>query len=366
MAPATRQDPAVVIDQLLQEPWRYDFFQALRLIESSRPELPRIGQSRTLGGDSVRFGQFLSLAFASSTLEQAQVASPGGRPKMVVRFTGLTGPNAPMPLRLTEFLWNRVKGNYDTDLRGTKADTSEKYGYVSPRDSAALEFLDIFHHRLISLFYRAWAVAQKTVDLDRPEDRTFAEWIASLAGLGMPDFDGMDAVPTLHKTAFAGHLSCQTRHPQGLRDILRAYFDLPAEVINFWGHWMEIPQDQHCRLGQDRATGVLGRTCVVGARVWDRQLKFRVVLGPMGFAKYQTFLQGASGHARLHSWVDFYARREFYWDAVIILKKEEIPPIRLGAFGQLGRTCWVKSGASAEDSRDYIIRGGGLTPADNT
>lgn len=364
MASENRTDSSALIERLLAEPWEFDFFHALRLVECARPDLPRIGRSRTISGDAIRFGQFLSLAFAPSSLEQPQTKHE--RPKLSVRFTGLTGPNGPLPLRLTEFLWNRMRGNYDDDLRGTKADTSEKYGYVSPRDSAAVEFLDIFHHRIISLFYRAWAVAQKSVDLDRDGDRTFAEWIASLAGLGLPEFDGMDAVPTIAKIAFTGHLACESRHPQGLRDILTTWFGTPAAVANFAGHWMDIPVGQQCRLGESPDTGTLGRTCVAGRRVWDRQLKFQVTLGPMGFAQFRTFLKGGDGHASLHSWIDFYTRREFFWEAVIILRKEEIPQTRLGAAGQLGRTCWLLSGPPARDSRDYTIRGGGLTPADNS
>ena len=182
MADTIRTDPGSVIDGVLARPWDYDFFGALRRIESSRPDLPRLGTSRALRQDPIRFGQFLSLGFATSALEQPQLARQRGT-KLMVRFTGLTGPNGPLPLRYTDFIRNRLRGIQDPDTRGPREEEASASGTSSGRDSTLAEFLDIFHHRTISLFYRAWAVAQKTVDLDRPEDHTFAEWIACLLGI---------------------------------------------------------------------------------------------------------------------------------------------------------------------------------------
>ncbi len=364
MANQIRASSHSLTEQLYDNPETFNFFQALRLVECSRPELPRIGTSRGVAADPLRFSQFLSMAFASSTLAQGQ--SPTARRKLAIRFTGLTGPHGPLPIRLTEFLWNRLKGNYDIDLRGTKADTSEKYGYTSPKDSSALDFLDIFHHRIISLFYRAWSVCQKTVDLDREDGQSFSHWIASLAGLGLPECDGMDSLPTEHRLPFTGHLGCQTRHTDGLKSMLSAYFRTPVKIENCVGQWVHLPDDQTWKLGLDPATGSLGKTCIVGAKIWDCQLKFRAILGPVSFSVFQTFLKGAQGHSRIHDSINFYVRQELYWEAVIVLRKEEIPATVLGSAGQLGHSCWVKSQAPTKDSTDYRIRGGGLTASENS
>lgn len=365
MADTTGTDPGALIDDIFESPWDHDFFLALRRIECAWPEFPRIGTSRALRQDPVRFGQFLSLGFGTSALELPHLDRQKGR-KLMIRFTGLTGPNGALPLRYTDFIRNRQRGIYDPDLRGTRADTSAEYGLTAPRDSTLAEFIDIFHHRTISLFYRAWAVTQKTVDLDRKEDRTFAEWIASTFGAGMPGMDDRDAIPGLHRLPFAGHLSCQTRHAAGLRGLLSSYFQTDVEVASFAGQWIDIPEEQRCRIGESRATGLLGSSCVVGSKLWDRQMKCGLRLGPMTMMQFEMFLPGGLCHARLHAWMAFYTRQELYWEASIVLRKEDVPKTKLGSAGRLGYTSWLTSVPPARDADQFCVRGGGLTEADNT
>ncbi len=365
MADTTRTDSGSVIDGVLERPWDYDFFGALRRIESSRPDLPRLGTSRALRQDPVRFGQYLSLGFATSALEQPHLDRQRGT-KLMVRFTGLTGPNGPLPLRYTDFIRNRLRGFQDPDVRGPREEEASASGTSSGRDSTLTEFIDIFHHRTISLFYRAWAVAQKTVDLDRTEDRTFAEWIACTFGTGLPEMENLDAVPGLHRLPFAGHLSCQTRHAAGLRGLLSDYFSTDVEVFSFAGQWIDIPHAQQCRLGESRDTGLLGTTCVVGSKLWDRRMKCSLRLGPMTAAQFELFLPGGLCHARLHAWMKFYTRSELYWEAAIVLRKEDVPKTKLGSTGRLGYTTWLVSGPPVKDADQFHIRGGGLTEADNT
>ena len=378
MAAESWPDPDRVIDDLCDQPWKYDFFQALRRVECAYGDKPRIGTSRRLKDDAMRFGQFLSLGFASSALEKSpdwsQPRDDSVR-KLLVRFTGLTGPHGPLPLRMTEFIRNRARGVPDPDLLATQrlpaADEAVPgEASVDPqrtsRDSTLAEFLDLFHHRMISLFYRAWAVAQKTVDMDREDDRSFAEWLASTFGMGLPELNGLDSIPSWQKVAFAGHLSGPTRHPSGLEGVLGDAFRLPVEVISLVGHWITIPVDQRCRLGETRATGVLGSTCVAGARIWDRPMKFGVRIGPMSLEQFTTFLPKGSSHQKIHDWIAFYTRQQFYWEAAIVLKKEDVPQIRLGHAGRLGYTTWISSVPFAYDPDNYKVRGGALDPADNT
>lgn len=364
MASTGREDPHRLIQELCAEPWKYDFFQALRAVECAFPEQPRLGRSRTLRDDPLRFSQLLSLSFATSTLAQPHQREATNR--LAVQFMGLTGPNGPMPLRLTEFIRNRLRGIYDPDVRGTAADTTAESGTGAPKDSTLAEFLDIFHHRMISLFYRAWAVAQKTADFDREEDRCFAEWLACLFGAGSPAMDGADSVPTWQKLPFTGHLACQTRHSGGLEGVLAEAFSTQAKVHNLTGHWITIPPEQRCYLGRSPSFGSLGSTCVVGSRIWDRQMKFTVQLGPMSLTQMENFLPGRACHQPLHDWIAFYTRREFYWEAILLLKKEEVPKISLGQSGRLGYTMWLSSQPFKHDPGDYRVRGGGLTPEENS
>lgn len=364
MAATPGQDPNSLIEAICANPGHYDFFNAIRLLECLNEHSPRVGRSLMLREDSVRFGQLLSLAFAPGCLAPPQNEA---RPrKITIEFTGLTGPNGPLPLRLTEFIRNRLRGIQDPDAPQFSSDASVETGSLAPKDSTLAEFLDVFHHRMIALFYRAWAVTNKTVDFDRAEDRTFAEWTASLCGLGLPDFDDLDSIPTWEKLPFTGHLACQTRHASGLAGILTEVFSTHCAVHPLTGHWLPLPEDERCRLGYSRQTGVLGSTCVIGARIWDRNLKFTVHLGPMSLLQFESFLPASSNHRRLHDWIDFYTRRQYYWNTIIILKKEEVPKICLGRSGRLGYTSWLGSLPFSNHPHDYQIRGGGLTSSENS
>lgn len=364
MASETWQDPTALIHALCSDPWRFDFFQAVRLLECRHNGFPRVGRSKMLRDDAVRFGQLLNLAFAPSSLAAPQ--SDRYPKKITVEFTGLTGPHGPLPLRLTEFIRNRLRGIQDPDAPQIAANALVEPNSIAPKDSTLAEFLDLFHHRMIALFYRAWAVAQKTVDFDREEDRGFAEWIASLCGLGLPELDGLDSIPTWERLPFTGHLACQTRHASGLEGILAASFSTVAKVYSFCGHWVQIPPQERCLLGRKGYPGGIGQTCVVGGRMWDQNLKFSVYLGPMSFEQFDTFMPGSPCHRRLHDCIDFYTRKQYFWKVVVLLKKEEVPKISLGRFGRLGYTSWLGSLPFQSDPDDYQIRGGGLTAAENS
>src|SRR5262245_55491586 len=145
-------DSAALIQDVLSRPWDHDFFFAIRRVECAHPQLPRLGMSRSLRHDPARVGHYVSLASASSALEEPHLDRQKGQ-KLMVRFTGLTGPNGALPLRYTDFIRNRQRGIYDPDIRGTRGDNFAEGVTAAPRDSTLAEFIDLFHHRTISLFY---------------------------------------------------------------------------------------------------------------------------------------------------------------------------------------------------------------------
>jgi type VI secretion system protein ImpH len=176
-----------------------------------------------------------------------------------------------------------------------------------------------------------------------------------LSGNGMPAFQGRDALPDLARRHFAGHLSCQTRHADGLRSILVGILGLPVRIDEFVGHWLVLPQDCRLRLGETPSTGALGQTTTVGARVWDRQSKFRVRVGPMGLADYGSLLPGGPALARARAAVRAYVGDALDWDLNPVLAQSQVPPLRLGAGPRLGWTAWLASGPLGRDGDDLRL-----------
>ncbi|WP_068769542.1 type VI secretion system baseplate subunit TssG [Termitidicoccus mucosus] len=312
-----------------------DFFRAVRLIDAAHPDLPRTGGAFSPRQECVRFGQLPELTFATSPLESFVPATETSPPRLNVNFLGLLGPNGPLPVHITEYIRDRMRNHGDRTL---------------------VAFLNLFNHRLISLFYRAWMINQLALDLDRPAEQNFSYYIGSLFGAGADPNRDTDSVPLNSKLYFTGRLASQCRNVQGLQSILREFFDVPASLETFVGRWMPVPEDSRLRLTGAPSTCTLGQTAVIGTRVWDTQLSFRVHMGPMSFADYRRLLPRGESFRRLRDWILNYAGAELYWDVRLILRADEIPMLRLGEQGgqRLGWTTWLHSNPPVRDAGDLI------------
>ena len=316
-------------------PHQFDFFQAVRRLENLRADAPRVGHSKRPIEDPVRFCQEASLAFPPRTVDAFHADVGARAPRMFVNFLGLLGPNGPMPLHITQYVRERE---------------------IVHHDHAMARFLDVFNHRMISLFYRAWATCQQTVQFERGPEDHFATYIGSMFGIGMGSFRDRDAVPDVAKLHYSGHFVCQTRHADGLRQLLDDYYGLPVDITEFIGQWLDVPDDCVCRLGESPETGSLGWTCIVGARVWECQQKFRMRFGAMTFAEYERLLPGGMSLRRLIAWVKNYLADELLWDVQLILMKEEVPALEMGTVGRLGWTTWLTSRPLDHDADDLILQ----------
>src|SRR5262249_50400799 len=202
---ATRGDQAVaatdgrtsarigLFTALTRAPWSFDFFQALRRIEGVFTGRPRLGKAVRPSDEPVRISQEPSVAFAPSTLSAFEEHAGELPPRLEQRAFGLLGPNGPLPLHLTEYARDRVR--HDADRTFTR-------------------LLDLFHHRMALLFYRAWAESRPTVQHDRPNEDSFAVYAGSLAGYGSPARRQRDTVSDHAKLYFMGHLVRNARNAE--------------------------------------------------------------------------------------------------------------------------------------------------------
>jgi type VI secretion system protein ImpH len=327
------RDPVDIERELLDRAASMDFFQILRLLENAHRDKPRIGASLRPRDDAVRFGQDPSLAFEPTAVRGFTPANAEQRARLAVNFIGLLGPNGPLPLHLTEYARDRARNQGDQTLAA---------------------FLDIFHHRIVSLFYRARASAEPALSLDRPELDRFGDYVGSLFGIGSPALQGRDEIGDFAKLHFAGLMANQRRPAAGLVTILRAYFKLPVAIEQFVGHWMKIPLDGQTRIGMQDQGNRLGTSAVLGRKVWDCQHKFRLVIGPLDYDDYQRMLPGGDSMRRLLDWVRNYAGMVLDWDVRLILKREQVPRLALGA-RRLGWTTFLASAPASRDSEQLLI-----------
>lgn len=323
-----------LITALAEKPFAYDFNAAVRLLQSHFSQQPRIGHSSSPKQDPVRFAQSPALDFASSTIETLRQKDPARPPVFYARHFGLFGPNGPLPLCLTEYARERIMHHGD----GTFA-----------------AFCNVFHHRLLSFFFRAWADAQKTVDFDRRDDQHWSNFVGGVSGLGMDSLLERDSVPDRAKLYFAGRLVQQTRNAEGLEAIIQDFFCVRTELQTFVGRWLKLPPGSDCRLGGTPGTGTLGVAAIVGSRVWTCQLHFRLRLGRMKLADFERLLPSGASFRRLCDWVRYYAGEQYSWDVQLVLRREDVPQTHLGRYGRLGWTTWLGTKLFDKDAEDLIL-----------
>lgn len=303
-------------DQLAAEPWRFDFYAVMRRLERSFPAQPRIGDAAARREEYVALGEPAYLDFAASTIAAAD-QDPQGRLRLFVKFLGLLGPQGPLPLTNTE----------------------ETVHWQLAGDVAFARFLDVFNHRFLQLFYRAWADSRPVAQHDRAEQDRFAAYVGSMIGLGSKPFGDRDSVPDPEKLAHAGLLGAQAKSASRLRGFLAGLFKAEIEIDQFIGMRLVFdPADRttlgggHCRLGRD---------ALLGAGVYSVEDKFRVRIVARDMQQFTRFLPDGDRCEQLTDAVFFHLGEQFEWDVELALPVGEVRPVRLGQVGQLGWTSWM-------------------------
>lgn len=324
-----RPDDLTHYAQLRSDPTKYHLFHALRVIEAEHGDMPRLGTSRRAVQDPVRLGQEAELTFPTSTIADFTVEA--GKPATLTnRAFGLFGPMGPLPLHLTEFARERRRNH---------------------RDTTFIAFANTFTHRLMSLFYRAWAAGQPAPSFDRPGQDPFERKVAAISGFYGQGLARRDLMPDMAKRYFAGHLASGTKTAEGLVSLLQSFFEAPVHLQQFIGSWLDLEPDDRWQLG--KAAG-LGQGTSIGTRVWSRAAKFRILVGPLSLADYRRFLPGQGAIERLEAIVRNFVGDALDWDVNVILRAAEVPRMALGgANAALGHTTWVgvrrDSGRDADD-----------------
>jgi type VI secretion system protein ImpH len=300
---------------LVTEPTAFDFHQALRRVEAAFRHLPRFGEALKPRDEPLRLGQDASFEFVPSAVLRFERGADDAPPRLAVGFLGMFGPMGPLPLHLTEYARDRIR-------------------QVGDHTFAA--FVDLFHHRMLALFHRAWSRSRAAVSRDRTEDDRFRMYVGATIGHALPAQSQVDPIDDRAKLYFAGLFSMASRPPDGLRAVLSGYFGLPVKIREFMGEWLPLQDDDRFRLGGGPDVSALGRTAVLGRRVFSRSHKFRVVLGPLGAADFSRFLPGSAGLAGLSALVKSYAGEQLAWDLELVPAPDAVTPLRLGRAGRLG------------------------------
>jgi type VI secretion system protein ImpH len=333
---------AAVEIALREQPWTFQFFQAVRLLQRILPHLSSVGQFVHPSKEIVRFGTHPSVAFPASQI-QGLDWSGDRAPVMVVNFMGLTGPSGVLPLYYTELLVDRVRS----------------------KDRTLMAFLNLFNHRMISLFYQAWEKYRFTIAYENNESDRFSHHLMDLIGIGTTGLQKRLTVPDDSLLFYSGLFSLHTRSAVALKQIVADYFDIPVEVEQFIGAWYPLSRDNQCCFDNgDTFSEQLGIGAVVGDEIWNQQSGVRLRLGPLTLREYVDFLPEGSAFEPLRALTRFFAGDEIDFEVQLVLKRDEVPACELddraklvdNVSPQLGWSTWVKSAPMRRDPGDTILR----------
>jgi type VI secretion system protein ImpH len=334
------QSTAVSQPELLRllenEPYSVQFFQAMQVLERTYPDREMVGLFVHPSRETARFTVTPSLAFPASEIQTVQWKE--GRPPLVmVNFMGLTGPLGVLPHVYTVLMIERRWA----------------------RDPTLADFLDIFQHRAISLFYQAWRKYRIAANYGTIRDR-FTQYLSDFAGIGTAGMQRRQTVRDESLLYYAALLMLQPHSAIALEHLLTDYFGVPVHVDQFIGAWYDLPKHAQCEMcDEEQISRKLGYGAVAGDQIWDQQSKVRLRIGPLVLRRYREFLPGGPAYATIQALTRFYSGGQVDFDIQLVLAREEVPECELGTEGDmglpLGWCSWAKTGPFERDPDDAIL-----------
>jgi type VI secretion system protein ImpH len=236
---------------------------------------------------------------------------------MTVNFLGLAGALGPLPAPYSEMI----------------------LAAAARKDHAAADFLDIFNHRLVLLFYRVRQAHSPALTSRAPHEGSAAQYLFSLIGLNLPAMRQRLGIPAQSLLQYAGLLAGMPRSMAGLERILADYFTVPVRVRQFIGGWRLLDRSQWTAIGADGSNQELGAGAVLGRRVWDDEKSVSIVIGPVGWSIFLEFLPQGARHRALAALARFYLGPDRA-EARLLLKAADVPRAAIGQ-SRLGYTSWL-------------------------
>jgi type VI secretion system protein ImpH len=301
-----------------------------------------VGHAAEPESEVVRFRTPVSLTFPASEVHaltpENTEAEPPSPPQMKVAFMGLTGPLGVLPHAYTELLMERLRN----------------------KDTALYEFLDLFNHRVISLFYRAWEKYRFPIAFERGLDDRFTEFLFDIVGLGTRGLRHRFSFPDQGLLSYSGLIANKPHSASAMAGVLSDYFGAPVAMEQFTGQWLKLEPESYSMLG--RANNRLGQSTLAGTRVWDTQSKFCLRFGPLRFEQFAALLPNGTAYKPATELTHFLAGQEFDFDLQLVLQKAEVPACKLSAQAKpmLGWTTWLKTKPFIADDEQVVLASGHL------
>lgn len=358
MATKGRRASTSVAHLLRKEPHRFEFFQAVRLLErmlhfgSTEREYRPVGSDAQPGEEVVRFRASVSRTFPPGEVDQLKALDhdlelPAF--EMVVAFMGLFGPTGVLPTHYTQMVIDRSR----------------------LKDYALRDFLDVFNHRVVSHFFRAWEKYRLPIAYERrvlwnqPENDPFTTSLFGMVGFETGHLKNRLAVEDEAFLYFSGYYAHFPKNASSLESLLREYFGFPLNVKQFQGQWLYLDEENCSKMASEvmpfGQNCQLGSNFILGDRIWTVEAGFRIQIGPIDYDDFRQLMPGGPKLTQLAQLVRTYAGLSLDFDVQPIVYGESVPPIQLGepASARLGFNTWLFSNSMEGTVEDAVFKQSG-------
>lgn len=349
------------LERLRTTPQNFEFAQAVRLLEQSYhyndktssndfhgASLPSIGSKTLPHQERIRLRQKVSLSFPAADLDKliVQETEQGIKQAILdVSFLGLVGVSGALPTYFTELVIERTRLG----------------------DQTLKDFLDIFHHRILSFFYRAEVKYrfllrfENGVQKGEKEDSNVTP-LQSLHGNGISGTNIESLIPADMGVFYAGLLAQKPRSALNLERLLSSYLSHPVYVEQFKGNWLVLRQSDWTKTSakcKEGAHNKLGKGALLGKKVWSVDNKFTLTIGPLSLHQFNEFLPESSHLTQTKKIINYYINNDLNCEIKLILKAKEVPfcQIKYKNSPQLGWNTWLLKKMSLIDRDDTLLKG---------
>lgn len=324
---------------IYDEPYKFEFFQAVRLFERIFPNKKPVGGKAMPVEENLRFRSYVTNNFPPSEIQEIRIVENEDDDtrivEMLVNFMGMVGASGVLPAHYTDLVQDRIRH----------------------RDTAMWAFLDIFTHRTVSLFYRAWSKYRFPVAYERGND-DFTQFLYDFIGLGTRGMRGRMSLPDESLLPYCGLIAQKPHSVNAVENILSDYFSCRAKILQFFGQWLELDESDITKLGVEHS--ILGTSAMIGTRIWDQQSKMRFKLGPLTFKQFTAFLPTGNANGALRSIIRFLIGDEFDFDSQFVLMARQVPSTILTTRAlrkpQLGWTSFLKTRPVLKDDEQLVLQ----------
>ncbi len=348
----TWRDPSGLAERLATNGFRFDFFQAIWLLERYGDVGTLVGQRGPVADEAISFRPDYSMGFPSTEVKSIfRSTTPEGATTHVIdeTFFGLYGVSSPLPLH---YAVDVVRAVETTDHSTAHHDVPQLDEDGLPGRAPLRDFIDIFNHRLVSLFYRSWLKYRFERTFQLAGRDSITEYLSLL--IGCPPTHDREAlgVDPLRLICYAGVLTQRPRSATSLERLIQDYWQgLGCRSLQCVGRWVLIEDSDQNRLST--LNTVLGDNLCLGEQVYDLSGAFTLAIGPMDFETYLSFLPGEERFEETRRLTMFYCNDPLEFSFELLLEADEAPELMIDSSPQsarLGYTSWLRTSDVEETS----------------